>query len=390
MSELPKYVVLRKGRYFFQPSPAMRTAGFRGEPLGADRGKAFQRAKVLTDEWNRIQGQRKQSSGTAKDYGTIKWLVEQFQGDPTYYSGKSPRTRQDMDFAFDTFLGRFGGYSATAFRRRHARKFYNDLCRERSVHQAQKICKWVRRLYRYAVDELEIRDDNPFDRMRVSEPPHRTQRWTADEVQAVISAALSGGKHPESGNIIPPRPSVALGTSVAYDTSLPQSDILHLQWSLFDGNGFTVQQKKKRGQREVYCPVSTRTKNLLKAAHKTSTSKYIIVSEETGEPYIDDPNTTSRSKALAFSRLFRKFRKRAGVKDGLTFHDLRRTALSELGDTGATEAEITKIGGHAFGSQALRVYMHPDKEAAIRAARRRFEHVTSKDKDHEKTDHDHK
>ncbi len=90
------------------------------------------------------------------------------------------------------------------------------------------------------------------------------------------------------------------------------------------------------------------------------TSTYIIVSEETGRPY--DKNT--------FSRIFRKFRQRAGI-EGVHFHNIRRTVATELGDRGATSAEIVSITGHAMGSKAVDVYVRPGREAALRAAKKR-------------------
>jgi integrase len=44
-----------------------------------------------------------------------------------------------------------------------------------------------------------------------------------------------------------------------------------------------------------------------------------------------------------------KAAKRAGV-DGLTFHDLRGTAVTRLAEAGCTEAEIAAITGHSLKS----------------------------------------
>ncbi len=67
--------------------------------------------------------------------------------------------------------------------------------------------------------------------------------WAPHEVEAVIDMAIKGGVA-SSGNIIPKRPSIALAVMIAYDTSLPQQDILDLRWDQFDGEGVTVTQKK--------------------------------------------------------------------------------------------------------------------------------------------------
>nr|MBC8158653.1 hypothetical protein [Alphaproteobacteria bacterium] len=86
------------------------------------------------------------------------------------------------------------------------------------------------------------------------------------------------------------------------------------------------------------------------------------VSEETGQPYTD---------RNVFSRIFRKFRDRVGVKER-TFHDIRRTALTELGNQGATNAEIVTLSGHDINSRVLKDYVMPDRTAALNAARKRW------------------
>jgi len=100
---------------------------------------------------------------------------------------------------------------------------------------------------------------------------------------------------------------------------------------------------------------------MLSQLEKTST--YIIVSEETKQPYAD---------RRTFSRIFSKFRKRAGIRDELRFNDLRRTAMTEMGDAGATNAEMVSYSGHSINSRVLDTYIKPGKGAAINAANKRW------------------
>ncbi len=67
----------------------------------------------------------------------------------------------------------------------------------------------------------------------------------------------------------------------------------------------------------------------------------------------------------------RLFRGRAGKKRRLTFHDLRRTALTEMGNTGASDTEIVSISGHAKDSRVIGIYVKPDRESALNAASKR-------------------
>lgn len=295
--------------------------------------------------------------------GTFADLIDRFEKDPTWYGQKASRTREQIDFAFKVIREILGTAAVRLITRRHGRAFYNKLRVDDgfSVQKTRKVMKWSVRLLWYAI-EVGVRDDHPWQKLSMERPDSRKQVWTQDEIEAVIAAAESGGKA-SSGNLIPARPSVALATRIAYDTALPQQDVLALTWSQYDGEGLTVKQIKPRGdQNELWLPLRAKTRAILDGLAKDKKSTHIVVSEETGRPYAD---------RNIFSRAFRRFRERAGI-EGKTFQDIRRTALTELGNRGATEAEITKISGHKIGSRIIDVYVKPDRSAAIAAANKRW------------------
>jgi hypothetical protein len=373
--KMERYVRKKGEKFYWQPTKAMKEAGFYPEPLGTDARTANARAKILNDEWthssrpiNRLEA------------GTVKWLFDEFTKDPKWYRDKAPRTREGIDRAFRYVLEVLGDDApVAAFQPRHGLALYNRLYKDRGPHVARDTIKWFRRAMRYSV-RIGIRNDNPMAEFEVVEPDHRNTRWTQNEVEAVITAALTGGKA-DSGNEIPPRPSIALATAIAYDTSLQQIDVLHLTWDQWDGAGFTVHQIKERGGRRLYLPVNEETKAMIDATERRST--YIIVCEQTGNPFIDPPDSHGHSRRTAFSRIFGRFRERAGVDKDKWFSDLRRTALSELGNSGSTETEIVSISGHRHGSPVLNRYVVADKAAALAAAQKRW-NTTGKNSELEK------
>jgi integrase len=94
----------------------------------------------------------------------------------------------------------------------------------------------------------------------------------------------------------------------------------------------------------VTVPVGAPLKAMLDATPRIST---VIISSQDGRPYTSD----------GFRASWRKTCKRAGII-GLTFHDLRGTAVSRLARSGATEIEIATITGHAVGSAKSIVDKH--------------------------------
>lgn len=216
--------------------------------------------------------------------------------------------------------------------------------------------------------QVRMERRQPVDQDVHNRPEPRDQLWTKDQIDKLVKVADEGGVV-ASGNKFSPRPSIALAVLIAYDTSLPQQDILSLKWSQFDGEGLSVNQKKKRGGREIYTPLSPSTIERINALDKKSI--YIVVAEHDGSPYLDD-GTDNRIRKRMFSNSFRKCRKRAGLPDDLQFMDLRRTALTEMGNSGATHTEIAAMSGHSVNSGVLHVYVRPNKEAGKRAAMKRM------------------
>ena len=122
--------------------------------------------------------------------------------------------------------------------------------------------------------------------------------------------------------------------TLALWTGQRQGDLLRLPWSAYDGKHIRLRQSKTG--RRVVIRVGAPLKAVLDAAPKRST---IILTTSDGKPWTSDGFRASWGKAC----------KRAGVV-GLTFHDLRGTAVTQLALAGCTEAEIATITGLSLSS----------------------------------------
>jgi integrase len=117
-------------------------------------------------------------------------------------------------------------------------------------------------------------------------------------------------------------------------TGQRQGDILHLPWSAYDGKHIRLKQSK--GGRRVVIPVGAPLKAALDATLRRSP---IILATLSGKPWTADGFRASWGKAC----------KKASIV-GVTFHDLRGTAVTRLAIAGCTEAEIATITGHSMSS----------------------------------------
>jgi integrase len=140
-------------------------------------------------------------------------------------------------------------------------------------------------------------------------------------------------------------------------TGQRQGDLLRLPWSAYDGTHIRLRQSK--GGARVVIPVGAPLKSALDAAPKRST---IMLTTMDGKPWTPDGFRASWGKAC----------KRAGVV-GVTFHDLRGTAVTRLAIAGCTEAEIATITGHSMRSVRAIIdthYLNRDPVLAENAIRK--------------------
>ncbi|WP_349768680.1 site-specific integrase [Rhodobacter sp. NTK016B] len=155
--------------------------------------------------------------------------------------------------------------------------------------------------------------------------PGRTYRanradsiWTYDD-EAAFQAAAS--------------PQLALAQILAAETGQRQGDLLRLTWAAYDGTSIRLKQSK-RGRR-VVVPCTTRLRTVLDAAKAKRGNAVTIL-------------TTSRGTAWTSSGFRASWAKVKCDLAGLTFHDLRGTAVTRLAEAGSSTPEIATITGHSL------------------------------------------
>jgi integrase len=154
-----------------------------------------------------------------------------------------------------------------------------------------------------------------------------------------------------------------LPLTLALWTGQRQGDLLRLPWSAYDGKYIRLKQSKTGAR--VVIPVGAPLKVALDAAPRQST---FILTTMDGKPWTSNGFRSSWRKASA----------KAGII-GITFNDLRGTAVTRLALAGSTEAEIATITGHSLRDVRSILdahYLHRDPalaESAIRKLEKRTE-----------------
>jgi integrase len=158
-------------------------------------------------------------------------------------------------------------------------------------------------------------------------PPERVERlyhadradkiWTEEHIGAFMRVA------PET---------LQRALVLALETGQRQGDLLVLPWSAYDGMWITLRQSKTG--RKVRVPATRCLRAVLENTKRTSP---IILTNARGLPW--QPN--------AFRKAWGDATKKAGI-GGLTFHDLRGTAVTRLSEAECTPQEIATITGHSL------------------------------------------
>lgn len=173
------------------------------------------------------------------------------------------------------------------------------------------------RIMSFAKDRAII-ETNPCERGGRLYAADRTEKlWGESEVAALLLVAP---------------PQIELALVLALWTGQRQGDLLRLPWSAYDGSHIRLRQSKTG--RRMTLPVGQPLKALLDRTERRSP---LVLTNTYGRPWTSDGFRASWGTAC----------ERAGVT-GLTFHDLRGSAVVRLALAEATVPQIATFTGHSL------------------------------------------
>lgn len=193
---------------------------------------------------------------------------------------------------------------------------WRDRLAVKSRRQADYALTVLARVLSWATDRGAIAR-NPLERPgRVYRGGRADRVWT-DADEAAFAAAAP--------------PHLALALVLAAETGQRQGDLLRLTWTAYDGKVIRLRQSKT-GVR-VVVPVTQRLRAALEAARAQRGDAVTILTTLRGTPWTSSGFRASWGKVPVDLA-------------GLTFHDLRGTAVTRLALAGCTVQEIATITGH--------------------------------------------
>lgn len=237
------------------------------------------------------------------------------------FNGLAERTKQDYQKQLAKIEGKFATFPLAALSEKRARSVFlawRDDLAIASPRQADYAWSVLTRLLSWS-QKRGLIEENPCTKGGKIYRGNRAEKvWTADDEDALMRVAS---------------PQLRLALLLALWTGQRQGDLLRLKWAQYDGQTIRLQQQKT-GVR-VTIPIAEALRVALDAVQGQPTEH--ILQNSRGTPWTQNGFSVSWRKACAL----------AGI-EGLTFHDLRGTAVTRLAMAGATEAEIATLTGHAL------------------------------------------
>ena len=263
--------------------------------------------------------------------GTIQAVLNAYQDSPKFLD-LAERTRRDYAKHIRKIELEFGDFPVSALPDKRTRAEFlawRDRMAMTSRRQADYVFSTFAAILAWAADR-GITECSPCERVG------RTYRGSrADSVWTVADEEALMAKAPER---------IKLAYLLAVWTGQRQGDLLRLTWNAYDGTHIRLKQSKTG--RRVVIPVSGVLKAELDRTAENKVAVTILTTTK-GTPWT----------SMGFSATWRKTLAAAKIT-GLTFHDLRGTAVTRLALAGCSEAEIATFTGHSLRDVAAILDAH--------------------------------
>jgi integrase len=271
--------------------------------------------------------------------GVLLALLYRFQESADFQFKILPRTRRDYIKQIKRIERAFGDFPIKALDDPRSRSVFlewRDRLAQTSLRQADYAYGTLARVLSWAHNRGLI-EKNPCSKGgKLYHGSRANKIWHDEEVARFLRTAPAY---------------LRLAMLLAINTGQRQGDLLRLPWHAYDGKNIKVCQRKTGAY--VQIPVTDELKAALDAAPRQSP---IMLTNSDLKPWSESGFQSAWGKATI----------RAGIR-GLTFHDLRGTAVVTLARAGCNEVEIYSITGHKPGDvQAILTahYLPRDAEVA--------------------------
>lgn len=275
-------------------------------------------------------------------HGTLLSLLQDYQASSDF-TDLADRTRRDYVGLIKKIEAEYRDFPLSAMTDKRTRgifKEWRDTLAKASRRQADYAYTVLALILAWGLDHGKI-DANPCEKAgRLYRGSRVDKLWTDDDERRFLELAP---KH------------LHIAVTLALWTGQRQGDLLALCWGQYDGKAIRLIQRKTIRRKEgssgtrVVIPVGAPLKvalDALRGERKPEPGHRILLTMD-GKTWTEDGFRVSFRKACAT----------AGIA-GVTFHDMRGTAVTRLALAGCSAPEIATLTGHSLRDVAAILDAH--------------------------------
>lgn len=254
--------------------------------------------------------------------GELLRVMQLYQASPDFLDLAASTKREYIRHLRNSIEPEFRDFPISALADRRSRAEFlawRDRLATKGKRQADYAYSVLARILSWAFNR-GLTASNPCERAGRLYKANRAEKVWSDDDEAAFYRSAPSHLH--------------LALTLALWTGQRQGDLLALPWSAYDEAGGVIRLRQGKTGVRVTIPVGEPLRLALAATKRRSP---IVLTNSDGHPWTADGFRGSWRKACA----------KAGVS-GVTFHDLRGTAVTRLAKVGATEIEIATLTGHSI------------------------------------------
>jgi len=357
---------------------------------GKRRQKSLGHADRRKAERKRAQFERELRTGVVQP-GSMR--LGEFLEDSLVRTGDQIRESTQVEYrsAMEDFISVIGNVDYMTVRQTHG-ELYRQICLDRGNTPATvaKKLKEIKRFFQLAIERHQL-DEHPLRYIKAPRSPKKKIRiYSEDECDRILRSASDF----QNDAIL----EWDILITVALTTGMRKSELLNLTWADIDFDAQIVEVSPKENNKETWewRIKDTDRRSLPLTQDVTQLLINFQNSRLDGYPYVFVPPgrydhihqnlratgkwtfTHARTSVINnFKRMFDRILAAASVKAG-TFHDLRKTAITNWFYQGLNIYDVMRLAGHAKYETTYRFYLQV-KDGLMDRARRAITHTVSQE-----------
>ncbi len=192
--KIPYYIV-KNGRGFWNPTKAMKTAGFAAVPCGTDGPEAWRIAQEWSKRWEQY---RKGCEHTRPSWprGSLGEVFERYKATDAWKKSKAPKTRAEWEAMWRKYIAPiFADRPWREASLEQLDRWYASILAAKGVREAHRAMKIWRALFVVATAMHKTVAQDPSRGIRRKTPQPRTAVWSEGEAVRLIKGAWRRNYH---------------------------------------------------------------------------------------------------------------------------------------------------------------------------------------------------